>query len=617
MRKLYALALALFVAAGMTAQSWQNVSFQSFDKKDTSPIITKKGEGTVAAMLKNTDILFEDFEEGIPALPEGWTGTNVTNLAGETVPAFITGDAAQANNGGYWPVPDVPVGNNFALANDDGPPCDCDMFLVQLTAPEVDLSTATNPALSFDMFHDQGFGGGDAGVEVSTDGGANWTVLTEALPVDAVVWQTIILPLYDYEGETSLTVRFFWSDAGSWASGFALDNVGIGSLADNNIAADKVEFGDWNQEEFGAGVYPFTQVPVAQASPVAATAVLSNFGFNDQANASFELEVLLDGASQGTWTSEVSPEILTLTKDTLSIVTDYTPSATGEVTITATVTSETGDDVMEDNVAGNSMMITDFIYARDGNSAEAFNGDGSSSEYGNLFDIYADQMCGGIDVCVGAGSEIGAIFYCQIYEFEGLDEQGLPILDYITETLEHTVEEADLTSVLEANWLTLPFDFDNGGAQMLEAGKTYLAVLVNFGGTDAIRVPVSGVNEWVASWLYIDGEWGATFSVPMVRLNMDASISVNDIADAEAVVGQNVPNPAVNMTTINYSLVQSSTVSLEVFDAAGKLVISQDYGTRAAGEHNIVLDVAALPAGLYNYSVIVNGAPVTKQMIKR
>ena len=327
--------------------------------------------------------------------------------------------------------------------------------------------------------------------------------------------------------------------------------------------------------------------------------------------------MFFDGASQGTWTSEVSPEILTLTKDTLSIVTDYTPSATGEVTITATVTSETGDDVMEDNVAGNSMMITDFIYARDGNSAEAFNGDGSSSEYGNLFDIYADQMCGGINVCVGAGSEVGAIFYCQIYEFEGLDEEGLPILDYITETLEHTVEEADLTSVLEANWLTLPFDFDNGGAQMLEAGKTYLAVLVNFGGTDAIRVPVSGVNEWVASWLFSEGEWGATFSVPMVRLNMDASISVNDIADAEAVVGQNVPNPAVNMTTINYSLVQSSTVSLEVFDAAGKLVISQDYGTRAAGEHNIVLDVAALPAGLYNYSVIVNGAPATKQMIKR
>ena len=89
MRKLYALALALFVAAGMTAQSWQNVSFQSFDKKDTSPIITKKGEGTVAAMLKNTDILFEDFEEGIPALPEGWTGTDVTNLDGETVPAVI------------------------------------------------------------------------------------------------------------------------------------------------------------------------------------------------------------------------------------------------------------------------------------------------------------------------------------------------------------------------------------------------------------------------------------------------------------------------------------------------------------------------------------------------
>lgn len=607
------MALACMVATGLSAQSWQNVPFHSFEKKDMSPIVTVKGQANQAVYMKNTDVLFEDFEGGGPALPADWGNTDVTDLDGAVVAAFNVGNSELANSGGYWPVPDVPAGNNFAQANDDGPPCDCDMFLVELTTPEVDLSTATNPALSFDMFHDQGFGGGDAGVSISLDGGMTWEVIMETLPVDAVVWQTIILPLYAYEGETSLMVRFFWSDAGSWASGFGVDNVGIGSLADFNVATDKVEFGNWNQEEFGAGVYPFTRVPLTQVSPVSATAVLSNFGFNDQANVSFELDVMLDGASVGTWTSEVTPEILTLGKDTLSIVTEYVPTAMGEVTMTATVSSETGDDITEDNVAGNGMMITEFVYARDNNSAEAFTDPGTSYEYGNFFDIYAATSCGGINACVGGGSEVGAEFYCQIYEFDGLDEEGFPELSYITETLPHTVLEEEITNVLEANWIVLPFE----DAIDLEEGKTYLATLVNNGGSDNIRTPVSGANEWVASWLFSDGEWGATFSVPMVRLNLDATIGVNDAANVQNAVEQNVPNPVVNTTRINYSLVQSSTVSLEVYDAAGKLVSSQAYGTRAAGEHSITFDASALPAGLYNYSVVINGSAVTKQLIKK
>ena len=306
MRNLYLTALVCMVATGLSAQSWQTVPFQSVEKNDMSPIVTKKGQGNQMAYMKNTDVLFEDFEASGADLPADWGNTDVTDIDGVVVAAFNVGDAALANSGGYWPVPDSPVGNMFAQANDDGPPCDCDMFLVELTVPEVDLSAATNPALSFDLFHDRGFGGGDAGVSVSTDGGDTWEILMEILPVD-VVWQTVILPLYAYEGQTSLIVKFNWSDAGSWASGFAVDNVGIGSLADFNVATDKVEFGDWNQEEFGAGVYPFTRVPLSQVSPITATAVVSNFGFNTQANVMFNLDVMVDGSSVGTWDSEASP----------------------------------------------------------------------------------------------------------------------------------------------------------------------------------------------------------------------------------------------------------------------------------------------------------------------
>lgn len=607
----------LFATAAV-AQSGFNAPFHSFDKNNMSHIVTAKGSHTAATLLKNTDILFEDFEGSVPALPMGWATSQVTDLEGLTVDAFITGDATQANVGGYWPVPDVPLGNNFAQANDDGLPCDCDMFLVTLTAPEVDLSSSSNPALSFDIFHDQGFGGGDAFVNISTDGGTTFNPLVTddagaavPLAVDASVWQTVIIPLYDFASEASVTIQFTWSDAGSWASGFAVDNVGIGSLADFNVAADKVEFGDWNMEDIAPGLYPFSRVPLSQVTPVTATTVISNFGFNDLENVDFTLEVLMDGASQGTWTADAVPAIASLGKDTLSVITDWTPSGVGLVEIVSTVSSTTGDDVTADNMATNDMMITDLTYARDNNSAEAFT---EAQEYGNFFDIYVDDEIGGISVCVqedADGSE-GAIFYCQLYEFLGFDAEGFPELEYVTETQEYQALAQDFTSVGENNFIDLPFD----GAVSLEAGKTYMPVLVNLGGTDNVRMAVSGANEWPASWLFADGDWGWTLSIPMIRLNFDTSIAVDEVETAAGTVNQNIPNPATNTTRFSYTLNQSSEVTFQLFDGAGKLVMSEDMGTRSAGEHFFNKDVAHLPAGLYNYTINIDGVPHMKQMIK-
>ncbi|NNE55281.1 MAG: hypothetical protein HKN32_04630, partial [Flavobacteriales bacterium] len=274
MNKLYALIAVVMVSSSAFAQVAQDnlPPMMQFSKDQVTPIVTPRGENPVVEAMRATDILFEDFQAGGPELPAGWVGVDVTSdvdgpLGGELTPAFIVGDAADANSGGYWPVPDLP-GNTFALANDDGPPCDCDMFLVTLTTPEVSLADAQNPAVSFDIFHDMGFGGGDAGVEVSVDGGATWEVLVDVLPVEESVWQTIIVPVYDYVGNAQFQVRFFWSDAGSWASGFAVDNVGIGSLADYNASAAKSAFGNWNLETFQAGVYDFSMVPESQVSPL-------------------------------------------------------------------------------------------------------------------------------------------------------------------------------------------------------------------------------------------------------------------------------------------------------------------------------------------------------------
>jgi len=393
----------------------------------------------------------------------------------------------------------------------------------------------------------------------------------------------------------------------------AVDNVIVGEIADNNLLSDKVVFGDWNQEDYGAGVYDFSQVPLGQVSEVKASAVVSNFGFNDQENVDFDLQLYFEGAAEGdVFNADVPSEtLISLDKDTLTTTTTFVPSATGTVSMEMTVTSTTGDDNPADDMASASMMITETTYARDNNAAEAFVDPETAYEFGNLFDFYANQMVGGIDYAVGAGSEVGAVIYGTLYEFIGLDGDGAPELEFLgINTVFYEITEADLNGVGEANFVSLGFE---DGAQELEGGKTYLAVIVTDGTT--VRTPVSGTNVWVASWMN-DGDWGSTLSIPMVRLNMDASINVEETSiDSNELNLLNTPNPATANTVVTFNMPAANKVTLDVFDINGKLVISENLGVLPSGSQTFELNVSTLEAGLYNYSLTVGGVVATSKMI--
>jgi hypothetical protein len=114
-------------------------------------------------------------------------------------------------------------------------------------------------------------------------------------------------------------------------------------------------------------------------------------------------------------------------------------------------------------------------------------------------------------------------------------------------------------------------------------------------------------------------DWYYTNEVPMVRLNFDEdaqnSTAINEVAAIDFTVDQNFPNPADDNTRIAYTLNNAARVSVEVYDIAGKLVIAQEEGQRAAGQHVIDLNVANLSAGTYQYTVIVGEARVSNKMM--
>lgn len=80
-------------------------------------------------------------------------------------------------------------------------------------------------------------------------------------------------------------------------------------------------------------------------------------------------------------------------------------------------------------------------------------------------------------------------------------------------------------------------------------------------------------------------------------------------------LSQNRPNPFSGATTISFELERPANVSLRVYDTVGRQVGMVTEGERAAGPHTVSFDSSTLAAGVYVYTLNVEGAVQSRQMM--
>ena len=95
-----------------------------------------------------------------------------------------------------------------------------------------------------------------------------------------------------------------------------------------------------------------------------------------------------------------------------------------------------------------------------------------------------------------------------------------------------------------------------------------------------------------------------------VSLNLSKSIVVKEYD-----LFQNYPNPFNPVTTINYQLPKSGSVTLKIFDILGNEVMTLVNEQKEMGRYTVQFDASSLASGMYVYQLRVNDYTSTKKMM--
>lgn len=79
----------------------------------------------------------------------------------------------------------------------------------------------------------------------------------------------------------------------------------------------------------------------------------------------------------------------------------------------------------------------------------------------------------------------------------------------------------------------------------------------------------------------------------------DLSTGINPLNEQPGLSFTIGPNPATNLTLIEYTLDLASLITLKLYDFTGNLVKELYFGIQGAGTHNFNLQTSDLPAGIY------------------
>ena len=416
---------------------------------------------------------------------------------------------------------------------------------------------------------------------------------------------TVLTPTND-----PIWIRFTWTtnypsastNPNVWITyGWYIDDVKLVTNPDNDLEVTDTY---WGTE----GLHYF-RIPTTQVAPIDFQASVFNGGVDAQTNVQLNADV-----NSGVFTGSSDPlTVDPLDTTDLTLSTQFTPPASVmNYTVTQTITADSTDDVPSNNELSNiTFYVTDYTYARDDNDASGSTTNGTDGfEVGNLFDIWNDQELKALSVQLPGGNNgatVGTEFFLKLYSLDPNATGSIgDALIYEEET-----EPIIVTSSMLNQTVTFPLN----SPVFLTANTTYLAVAGSY--TEGLRVSNAGSAAPQTSFFLdlADGTWYYTTSTPIVRMDFDPTIGLDENT-SEMKVGTIFPNPANDEARIRVNLMNASSVNIHVTDLYGKTLSVQDVNAQS-GQNEFYINTESFASGVYCVNVFDGLNTITRKFTKK
>ena len=600
MKKIYICLLGFFTASAFTAQV-QNSNFSPLERKN-SHLVGKIKPSKLTQNTKETILWSNSFNTASDWVINNSAGTPGLGWEFSSNPAAIP--VTQLS-----PFASTTAANGFLFVNSDANnTADFDGTFINTTATtSATINLTGQPVVRLRYQHNFRWWHDTRGVSVSADNGATWTdfemsnIDNYSLPnQNAGNPEQTVIDISSIAGnQAQVKIRFYYNDNDYWGWYWAVDDVALFVPEDNDLV---MLGGYWGSTGAWGARLPYYQIPLSQLAPLDVAGIVKNYGALDQNDVVFTAAL-----ASGVWSGSSAPEaVLTGATDTISLTGALTPPPiVATHVINMSVSSSATDAVPADNsiLAAASVSVNNFIYARDkGTATNGTYNQGMGFEAGNVFDIYAAANLSGIDAYIDAGAVVGAEVYAKLYSVDPTATTTAAAFVFVDESAPYILTPADL-----GQKITLAL---SAGAAPLSAGVSYVVVLGSYGdggASDDLIISTAGVSEASTSYYYdmTDNTWYYTTSTPMVRMNFDPSVGVNEV---ENNLGLRVfPNPSNEV--INISINKEVSASLTLLDVSGKVVKTQSLNGISTS-----INTASLNSGVY-FVTINDGTSVSTQKV--
>jgi len=106
------------------------------------------------------------------------------------------------------------------------------------------------------------------------------------------------------------------------------------------------------------------------------------------------------------------------------------------------------------------------------------------------------------------------------------------------------------------------------------------------------------------------GDWG-TYAFEVTTAGDGGFTGVEEATTVE--FAKVYPNPSVDMTTVEFSVTESSNVTIQFVNALGQVVYANAMGD-VTGTQKVQVNTADLEAGIYLINISVDGNVITKRV---